>query len=89
MKLILLYSTLFSKDDAISDPLSKMLEKPVKENQAALSESIKKQWSVLQKRTISKLPATHSEHTDTHPCRNTAMRYSFLTGRLPPTSALP
>ena len=43
MKLILLYSTLFSKDDAISDPLSKMLEKPVKENQAALSESKKKQ----------------------------------------------
>ena len=42
MKLILLCSTLFSKDDAIANPLSKMLEKRVKENQAALSESKKK-----------------------------------------------
>ena len=42
----------------------------------------------MQKRTIFKLPATHSKHTDTHPCTNTAMRYSFLTGRLPPTGAL-
>ena len=48
----------------------------------------KKQWSVLQKRTIFKLPATHSKHTDTHPCTNTAMRYSFLRGRLPPTGVL-
>lgn len=42
----------------------------------------------MQKRTIFKLPATHSKHTDTHPCTNTAMRYSFLTGRLPPTGEL-
>ena len=74
----------------MSDRLSKMLEKHVKENQVALSESKekKKQWSVLQKRTIFKLPATHSKHTDTHPCTNTAMRYSFLRGRLPPTGVL-
>lgn len=39
----------------------------------------------MQKRTIFKLPATLGKHTDTHPCTNTAMRYSFLTGRLPPT----
>lgn len=42
MKLILPCSTLFSKDDAISNRLSKMLEKNVKENQVALSESKKK-----------------------------------------------
>lgn len=45
MKLILLCSTLFSKDDAIYNRLSKMLEKNVKENQVALSESKKNKKS--------------------------------------------
>lgn len=47
MKLILPCSTLFSKDDAISNRLSKMLEKNVKENQVALSESKKKKKKAM------------------------------------------
>lgn len=47
MKLILLCSTLFSKDDAIYNRLSKMLEKNVKENQVALSESKKTKKAMI------------------------------------------
>ena len=46
-----------------------MLEKQINENQATVSVS-KKLLFILQKRTISKLPATQSNHSHTHEYTN-------------------